>query len=49
MRAFDDGDPIRLNVGAEAVWAARRKPGWLEYGRSICLEKIERWTLYAAY
>jgi hypothetical protein len=46
MRALDDCSLIRLNAGAEAAWAVRRK---LEYWRSICLEKIERWALYAAY
>jgi hypothetical protein len=39
--------PEPLNEGAEAALAVRRKPRWLEYGRSICLEETERWTLYA--
>jgi hypothetical protein len=49
MEALDDEDLIRLNEGAEAAWAVRRKPGWLEYGRSICLKETEHWKLYAEY
>jgi hypothetical protein len=49
MRALDGGSLILLNEGvgwsslirliegAESVLAVRRKPRWLEYGRSICL------------